>query len=347
MDMDRDPKKDLLRGVYEDNKRIDDRSFRAPGSMRRRAAGMGGMLFVIALLIVAGRILVGGAGSAESASGALSEQGGIPRIPVPVDSVDDETPADVGNLSSVRGPLADLFDLGIRTIVIDPGHGGVDPGASGNDGLHEKEITLDVALRLRRRLVQNHGFSVRLTRESDSTLSLRERVEFANGAGADLFVSIHVNRFPSEPVYALETYYFGAGSDDSAVRRAERENRNSDYSVAEFNRLIEGIGSRVKLDESIRLARSVQRSMFRNTRMLNDEVRNWGVKSAPFVVLVGVEAPGILAEIGVISNRDEEQRLATPEYREQLALFMEEGIVNYVSSLDATRDERESDPGVE
>ncbi len=197
----------------------------------------------------------------------------------------------------------------------------------------EKEITLDVALRLGRRLTENHGIQVAQTRDGDQTRSLKERAVIANERGADLFVSIHVNQFPEEPVYALETYYFGPQSSSSALRLAELENKNSDYAVAEFNIMIRRIGDRVKLEESKRLALHVQRSLFRNSRELNGKVKNWGVKTAPFIVLVGAEAPGILSEIGVISNSEEEARLRTPEYREKLALFLEEGIVTYLNEL--------------
>jgi len=197
----------------------------------------------------------------------------------------------------------------------------------------EKEITLDVALRLAHRLTENHGIRVMLTRNGDQTRSLKERADFANENIADLFVSIHVNQFPEEPVYALETYYFGPQSNASSLRLAEVENRNSDYSVAEFNSMIRRIGDRVKLEESRRLALHVQRSLFRNTRALNGKVKDWGVKTAPFIVLVSAQAPGILSEIGVISNSEEEARLRTPEYREKLALFLEEGIVTYLNEL--------------
>jgi N-acetylmuramoyl-L-alanine amidase len=159
-------------------------------------------------------------------------------------------------------------------------------------------------------------------------------VRTANEAEGDLFVSVHVNYFPSEPVYALETYFFGPQSDEGALRLADVENRNSDYSVAEFNRMVHEFTGQVKLQESRRLAHYVQRSMVVNTRELNGSVDDWGIKSAPFVVLLGSEAPGILCEIGVISNRDEEQKLATSEYREHLATFLEEGIVNYLGQLE-------------
>ena len=329
----------ILREVYEENKRIRDRTQR-PRLVTGRpyVTGIGG-LAALALVVILALNLISGdtpASSASTLAGTSANAGRtvptVTQAPLPDDGVVPQI-EDFENIGNNGVPLADLFDLQVRTIVIDAGHGGRDPGASGSAGLMEKEITLDVAKRLKRRLEEENGYRVHMTRDSDSTLSLRERVNFSNGIGADLFVSIHVNYFPSEPVYALETYYFGAETDASSLRLAEVENQYSEYAVAEFNDMIRRIGDRVKLQESRRLARYVQRSLFRNSRLLNDEVANWGVKTAPFVVLVGAEAPGILSEIGVISNREEEERLNTPEYREQLAMFLEEGIVNYLGEL--------------
>jgi len=322
----------ILREVYEDNKRVTERSW------QRRPNGGGVPRWVLAigiLAVVAFGIWIMDSGTAGEQASTAGEPPSV-SLAVPEDSIsgfEENTPVDLSGLADADVALSELFDLTVRTVVIDAGHGGTDPGASGSEGLQEKTITLDVASRLGRRLESEHGLKVIQTRETDEYLSLRERAELTNASEADLFVSIHVNYFPSEPVYALETFYFGAEADGSALRLAELENQNSDYSVAEFNRMIGSLGNQVKLQESRRLARAVQSSLLRNTRMLNEEVDDWGIKSAPFVVLIGVDAPSILAEIGVISNEDEEARLATPEYREQLALFLEEGVVNYLRSL--------------
>ncbi len=350
-------RQDILRGVYEENKRIGDR-FRARASAptaRTYATGVGGVILLVIVLILATEYVFqdrrfGTTGGADrtalagdsklariNSSGSSSGIAPSHDIPVASESIPEsgDIPASgaYGAIVSAPLPLSQLFDLEVRTIVIDAGHGGRDPGALGSAGLMEKEITLDVALRLARRLTENHGIHVALTRDGDQTRSLKARADFTNEKRADLFVSIHVNQFPEEPVYALETYYFGAQSSASALRLAELENKNSDYSVAEFNVMIRRIGDRLKLEESKRLALHVQRSLFRNTRDLNGKVKNWGVKTAPFIVLVGAQAPGILSEIGVISNSDEEARLRTPEYREELALFLEEGIVTYLNEL--------------
>ncbi len=325
----------ILREVYEDNRRIRERSWMGKES----ESGLPWLAIpILVATISVGLWSIWGPGSEGEATIGMTSPGNV-AIAVPIDTSlqsRGNVPTDLSGIVESKVPLSTLFDLGVRKIVIDPGHGGVDPGASGRGGLTEKEITLDVAQRLAKRLRNGHGLQVYQTRTQDTSMSLRERAEFTNTKEADLFISIHVNYFPTEPVYALETYYFGSQSSPTALDRAQFENQNSDYSVAEFNQMINRIGDRLILQESQRLARAVQSSLIRNTRRLNDEVSDWGVKSAPFVVLIGVDAAGILAEIGVISNEDEETRLATPEYREQLALFLEEGVVNYLSTL--TRD---------
>ncbi|TDI69108.1 MAG: N-acetylmuramoyl-L-alanine amidase [Bacteroidetes bacterium] len=333
---------EIFRGLYEENKRIEDRTHpvRSRPAARTYVTGIGGVVLLILVFVLATNYVFQDARSSElntenfppvTASSDIAEVGLPSDILIPSSELQDVF--DFSAIALAPVPLAGLFNLGVRRIVVDAGHGGRDPGALGSNGLMEKDITLDVARRLKLRLTEFHGLQVELTREKDQTLSLKQRADFSNESGADLFVSIHVNQFPTEPVYALETYYFGPQTDDLALHLAELENKNSDYGLAEFNRMIQQIGDRVKLEESRRLAYHIQGSMFRNSRDLNSKVRNWGVKTAPFVVLVGATAPGILCEIGVISNSDEERRLRTPEYREQLAMFLEEGILTYLDEL--------------
>jgi len=333
-------RKEILRGVYEENRRIKEEG--TTGARRGgypRRLGAGGVTIVVVLVVVAGLVFWHDASRRMGADSSVAPASPDARfeMAIPDDPMLRELELPAGTsleeLTSSAVPIADLFDLGVRTIVIDAGHGGVDGGAESVAGLKEKEITLDVASRLARRLQRYGVYDVLMTREADSTLSLRERVEYANSKEADIFVSIHVNWFPSDSVYALETYYFGGQADALTLQLAERENRNSDYTVAEFNRLMSGMSDRIKGEESRRLALAVQRSMIRNTRRETGPVQNWGIKSGPFVVLVGTDAPGILAEIGVISNGPEAARLATVEYRERLALYLEEGIINYLNQM--------------
>ena len=249
--------------------------------------------------------------------------------PVPAYSVDTRDYDILVNNNDVR--LTTLFGLGVRTIVIDPGHGGKDPGAIGAQGTMEKEVTLDVARRLKNRLEEKTAFNIYMTRETDETMSLSDRVKFTNAVGADLFVSIHVNSIPEASINTIETYYFGPPSDEKTLRLAERENADSMYSSADFNKLIQKIGNTIKQQESIALATKIQRSLFANIQKYDKDVHNWGVKVAPFMVLLDVEAPAVLSEISCISEPEEEQKLNTTDYREKIASFIENGIIAYLT----------------
>jgi len=207
----------------------------------------------------------------------------------------------------------------------------------------EKEITLDVAHRLKKRLEEKTAFNVYLTRKTDETVSLSDRVEFANAVAADLFVSIHVNSIPEAPINTTETYYFGPSSDEEILRLAERENAESMYSSADFKVLIQKIGNTLKQQESIALATQIQRSLFANIRKYDKDVHNWGVKVAPFMVLLDVDAPAVLSEISCISEPEEERQLNTADYREKLASFIEKGIIAYLTPKQAKAQKGDND----
>ena len=169
-----------------------------------------------------------------------------------------------------------------------------------------------------------------LTREGDETVSLARRVAIANAAAADLFVSIHANALRNTRVNAVETYYFGAPADRETRRLAEQENADSGMAMGTFKELIGKLGDTLKQQESLALARSVQAGLLEGV-MNRSSPPDVAVKVAPFVVLLGVEAPSVLAEITCISNTREAIRLATPEYRGAIAAALERGIVAYVS----------------
>jgi N-acetylmuramoyl-L-alanine amidase len=234
------------------------------------------------------------------------------------------------SLAFTNPTVARLYGLQLKTIVIDPGHGGIDPGAIGRRGLKEKDITLDVARRLRARLIQHPGYRILLTRETDSKQTLRDRIAFANAHKADLFISLHVNSVADEAISPIETYYYGPGSDARATRLAEQENHNSGYSVAEFNELTRQLGLELKIEESKEVAVSIQKGLYRNMRRIDAKVSDWGARAGDFMVLLGVQAPSVLAEIASISNRAAETQLSTAAHRERLAMFLEEGIVGYL-----------------
>ncbi|MDA8017928.1 MAG: N-acetylmuramoyl-L-alanine amidase [Thermoanaerobaculia bacterium] len=225
----------------------------------------------------------------------------------------------------------DVFPLEVRKIVLDPGHGGEDSGTHA-DEMSEKELTLDIALRLEEQLKAD-GFEVELTRRDDSFVSLRERAAFANEQKADLFISIHINWIVDRAVRGLETYFLGATDDPYLNALARRENRQSGYSLADMRNLLEGIYTDVRRDESSELASAVQRSLLASLRRDNPHLENRGVKTAPFVVLVATEMPAILAEVSCLSNRDEAELLARPLYREHIARAMSRGIRRYADDV--------------
>ncbi len=221
--------------------------------------------------------------------------------------------------------------LAVRRIVVDPGHGGPDDGTTGF-GLDEKSMTLDIAHRLQDRL-EADGFEVYLTREDDRTVSLRERAQTANDLRADLFISIHINWIAERSVRGLETYFLGATDDPELNELARRENRDSGYSLADMKSLLESIYTGVRQDESRQLATRIQRSLYSSLLRQNPDLKNRGVKTAPFVVLVATEMPAILAEVSCLSNQQEAQLLSRPLYREHIAEALSRGIRAYADEV--------------
>jgi N-acetylmuramoyl-L-alanine amidase len=219
----------------------------------------------------------------------------------------------------------------IKTVVIDPGHGG-EPGTTAESGLMEKEVTLDIALRLRR-LLEKAPFRVLLTRETDRWMSLDKRVTFANENQADLFLSIHVNSMEPSSIRGLETFYVGPADDPATLRLASRENRGSGYSFSDYKKILEKIYVDMRRDESRALAHTVQNHLFRSLKASNPKLENRGVKTAPFVVLIGTQMPAILVEIASLSNLEEAELLSTEDYRENIALALAEGIQTYAKDL--------------
>jgi N-acetylmuramoyl-L-alanine amidase len=223
-----------------------------------------------------------------------------------------------------------LFRLAVRRIVVDPGHGGSDPGAVAR-GMREKDITLDIARRVAARLVAE-GFDVVLTRHDDETMSLQERVQLANAAKGDLFLSIHVNSIPTPMRRGIETYILGTTNDPHVERLAGAENSGSGYSLADFRRLLEGVLLDVRHDESHRFALQIQRKLFNAVRRENPKLEDRGVKQAPFVVLVGTEMPGVLAEVSCISNEQDARLLRQSGYRQEIAEALARGVRSYAAA---------------
>jgi N-acetylmuramoyl-L-alanine amidase len=222
--------------------------------------------------------------------------------------------------------------LPVKSIVLDPGHGGEDPGAIAATGLTEKAIALDIAQRLRT-LLQNASFHVHMTREKDDTTSLWRRVAFANAAGGDLFLSIHVNWIAPRSARVAETYYLGPTEDSASLQLAGVENARSGYSTSDFRRLLEGVYEDVKRKESQMLAAAVQGELTLALQQTNPALVRRAAKQAPFLVLIGARMPAVLTEVSCLSNKEEAQLLATSEYRQQIAQALFAGIRAYVDGL--------------
>ena len=228
-----------------------------------------------------------------------------------------------------------VIPLAVRTIVVDPGHGGKDSGTLlPQYGILEKDITWDIADRLRELLETE--FTVVMTRNGDETVALKERTEIANETNADLFVSIHVNWLPDREARGFETYFAGSTVDPFLKQLATAENRDSGFSVADTRRLLDGIYSGVRLQESRRMADWVSQSLFDTLRLRNPDVVDRGVMRAPFVVLVATEMPAVLAEVACISNDREARMLGFPWYRQSIAEALYSGIKGYARELSAT-----------
>jgi N-acetylmuramoyl-L-alanine amidase len=224
----------------------------------------------------------------------------------------------------------------VRRIVIDAGHGGHDPGAIGARGLREKDLTLDIALKVAVHLRQA-GFDVLLTRSTDRFLQLEERTALANTARADLFVSIHVNAHPRRNRSGIETYFLNVSDDRYAARLAARENGaepESDPSDGDLRRIRSDLDAVASAGSSRRLAELMQGELCKAVRGRFGEVRDLGVKSALFYVLLGARMPAVLVETGFISNRGEEGRLATAAYREEVARSVTRAVRTFAGADD-------------
>ena len=224
----------------------------------------------------------------------------------------------------------DVFPLPIRKIVLDPGHGGSATGTAAG-GLTEKDLALDIAGRVRELLADR--YRVAMTREADIDVELDRRSAIANRAEADLFVSIHVNWLARNQTCGVETYYLGPTDDPELTALAERENAEAHgYSLADLRRILDGVYAQAMQDESRTLANAVQAALFEGLRKSNPALRNRGVKSAPFVVLIDAEMPAILAEVSCLSDADEIERLQDDEYLQSIAEALDAGIRDYADS---------------
>ena len=231
--------------------------------------------------------------------------------------------------------LSRQLGLGIARVVIDPGHGGHDPGAQVK-GLTEADLVLDVALRLEKLLLQEPGVEVVMTRRTNAYVQLEERTAIANRSGADLFLSIHANASNNVDARGFETYFLNFAPNPAAEAIAARENAGSSKTMSSLPEIVKAIALNNKLDESRDFASMVQTSMLERLRKANRNARNLGVKQAPFMVLIGATMPSALAEVSFLTNRQEAGLLKTQTYRQQLAEALFSGVMKYQQSLKKT-----------
>lgn len=250
----------------------------------------------------------------------------ISPVPAPTEKVD--TP----NSSLVR-----LFGLKMAKIVIDAGHGGHDTGTIGPNGLLEKDLVLDVALRLGALVQQRLGAQVVFTRSDDTFIPLETRTKIAEDQKADLFISIHANSSPERKATGIETYYFNLTSDKAGLELATRENASSNSSISDLNDLLHRAVLQTKMEESREFAEAVQTSLWPVALKMNSASRNRGVRQAPFVVLIGATMPSILTEIGFVSNPHDEKLMRRGDERQKIAEALYRGVAFYAQSL--TRDQ--------
>jgi N-acetylmuramoyl-L-alanine amidase len=280
------------------------------------------------------------AASKELAPSAVKAESGTtvapPRASIPPPSILMEPhPAPKMALPTSSGDrtLTRMLGLKIGRIVLDPGHGGHDTGSIGPTGLLEKDLVLQVAKELQKLLQEKLGAEVLLTRSDDTFISLEERTAIANKHKADLFVSIHANSSTSHNTSGVETYFLDFARTDAAREVAARENAATDRNIRDLQNLIGKIARADKMEESKELASVIQNNLYRGVRKILPASKNRGVRSAPFIVLIGANMPSVLAEVAFISNPRDEKQLKKEASQQSLATSLFQGIQGYMKTL--------------
>ncbi|MCP4348732.1 MAG: AMIN domain-containing protein [Desulfobacterales bacterium] len=233
--------------------------------------------------------------------------------------------------------IAKQFALGVKRIVIDPGHGGRDAGAVGyNKRVLEKDIVLSIAKRLAKKIRQKIGCEVILTRTNDRFIALEERTAIANTKNADLFISLHTNAHKDRRAYGIETYFLNIATDEDAILVAQRENAASRKNISDLQTILNDLMQNSKINESSRLAALVQRNVYKHMKKKYSRVKNKGVKQAPFYVLLGADMPSVLIETSFISNKRECSRLTRADYQNDLSESIANGIRKYIIETNPT-----------
>jgi N-acetylmuramoyl-L-alanine amidase len=342
-------KRQLLRDLVQQN--VDLAEGRLPQGLRRRHRWTLATRFLVAALLAVALL-----GSSRLISSRLIPSSVAPPAPPAPRTAAAGAAAAASRRPAAPGPAlapgaaplltsppqavdAAIFPLAVHKVVIDAGHGGASTGTRTPQGMLEKELTLDIADRLRR-LLAEQSFQVVMTRDRDRDVSLRQRGALANQAGADIFVSIHLNWIANRRSRGVETYYLGPTDDPYLTRLAAAENRESGYSLADMRRLLDRIYAGVRQDKSRKLAETVQSALFQSLGKYQSlgesspEVQDRGVKTAPFIVLLSTDMPAILAEVSSMSNEEEARLLTKPLYRQYIAEALAKGIRAYAGSVE-------------
>jgi N-acetylmuramoyl-L-alanine amidase len=270
--------------------------------------------------------------TSEPIAESVAPRGAKAKKTTPTSTAHTARPTSDGDTSLIRA-----LGLKIGRIVVDAGHGGHDTGTIGPSGLLEKDLTLDVALRLGKMLEGRLGADVVYTRDDDTFIPLETRTAVANQQQADLFISIHANSSSDANARGVETYYLNFTSSADALEVAARENAVSEKSIHELQDLVKKIAMKEKIEESREFASDVQKLLHSGLAAKVPAIRDRGVKKAPFIVLIGANMPSVLAEISFLSNPTDERRLQTPDYRQKIAESLYKGIARYVSGLSGVK----------
>jgi N-acetylmuramoyl-L-alanine amidase len=246
-------------------------------------------------------------------------------------------PPDAAVLKQQVAPA--VLGLSVRRVIIDAGHGGDNLGTSTADGVNEKDLTLDIARRVRE-LIVGQGYEAVMTRDADEPISLLERAATANGGRGDIFVSIHLNSLRPAGARGIETYYLGPSKGPEVDAIAATENHDSGFSLSDIRSLLEKIYTNARRQESRRLAESVQRALVLHLGHAEPEIMDRGVKTAPFVVLIATEMPAIVAEVSCLSNHDDARHLNSGAYRQTIAEALAAGIQTFAHGSPAGPTER-------
>ena len=239
---------------------------------------------------------------------------------------------------AVEAPsLPQQLGLGARRIVLDPGHGGKDPGAIGPNGMYEKDIVLKVAKKAAGILRDKLSCDTILTRNNDVFVPLEERTAIANASNADLFISIHVNAAPSPDISGVETFILSLATNKDEMRTAAFENATSSRSLSDLQAILMDLMQNTKINESTKLAEYIQDDILSGLSRKYGGITNHGVKKAPFIVLIGAQMPAILTEIAFISNPREAKRLRNDAYLHTVAEEIANGVSRYIADLNMAR----------